>query len=322
MNIGLKFPLGSVKEKIRSYAAPYPWVTEFIFGRQGKIAFLASAAFVIIGIGYGQFYGPMSSKLERVQKRLEQTAKKITDLKNAFPDVVKEQKMLEEKDKSLENIRERLRQEEKRLPMRTELDQVLAQITNASGGPSVSIVSVKPAGEKKKTPGKKSAEEVSFYPVETFEVELLSRFWDLLGYLSRLEQVSPYFSFPLLMVDAVKTKTAYPLIRLHVATLLREDAIAGDRTQEIFDREIEPLKRQIEEKDPFGTAAKALDSDTANQKFRLSGIIWRGGEKVAIINNEALREGDHLGSATLQSISDDKVVLKENGFQHELTIST
>ena len=322
MNTGLKLPLGSFKEMVKQYVAPYPSLADLIFGRRGKIIYLVSMATVITWVGYGQFYFPASKKIERIEKRLEQTSKKINDLQQEFPDVVREQKKLEEKDKALETIRERLRQEEARLPTRSELDKVLAQLTTSSGGSSVSIVSVKPAeDQKKKLSAKKAVEDAPFYPMETFEIQLLSRFWDLIGYLSRLEQVSPYFSFPVLLVDAIKTKSAYPSVKLQVTTLLNDGVPSKDRG-EIFKKDVAPAVQNAEEKDPFGIAGKMAQKDLAEPKFKLSGIIWQGGQKVAIVNNEALREGDSLGNAKMVSISDNKVVLEENGFQHELELSS
>ncbi len=325
MNIGLKFPLASVKERIREYLAPYPWLANIVLGRQGKLIYLLSLALVTIWIGYGQLYRPISEKLERVQKRLEQTAKKINDLKDEFPDIATEQKTLQEKDNAIEQIRERLKQEEKYLPVRAELDQVLAQLTNAEGGPSVSVVSVKPVenvkNAKQKTQGKKTAEDTSFYPIETFEIELLSRFWDLVSYLSRLEQVSPYFSFPLISIDAVKSKSAYPLVKLQVSTLLNENTPESMQDNFIFKSDIAPIEKTGESRDPFGAKA-TLDGDLTDPKFKLTGIIWQGGRKIAIINNEALQEGDQLGNATIASIGDNKVTLNENGFPHELSLST
>lgn len=322
MNIGLKLPLDSFKGKLRQYVAPYPSLADLIFGRRGKIMYLISMATIITWVGYGQLYFPTSKKLERIEKRLEQTSKKINDLQHEFPDVIREQKKLEDKDKALESIRERLREEEARLPTRSELDKVLAQLTTSSGGSSISIVSVKPAEEqKKKTSSKKTAEDAPFYPMETFEIQLLSRFWDLIGYLSRLEQVSPYFSFPVLLVDALKTKSAYPSVKLQVTTLL-SDGVPGKDRGEIFKKDIAAATRGTEDKDPFGIAIRQAQKDLAEPKFKLSGIIWRGGEKVAIVNNEALREGDSLGNAKIVSIGDNKVVLEENGFQHELGLST
>ncbi len=286
---------------------------------------MVSLALLTIWIGYGQFYRPISQKLDRVQKRLEQSAKKINDLKDEFPDIATEQKTLQEKDNAIEQIRERLRQEEKYLPVRAELDQVLAQLTNAEGGPSVSVVSVKPVdtvkNAKQKTQGKKTAEDVSFYPIETFEIELLSRFWDLVSYLSRLEQVSPYFSFPLISVDAIKSKSAYPLVKLQVSTLLNESTPESMQDNLIFKSDITPMEKSGEDRDPFGMRS-TFDKDLADPKFKLTGIIWQGGHKIAIINNEALREGDQLGNATIASIGDNKVTLKENGIQHELSLST
>lgn len=325
MNIGLKFPLASVKERIRQYLAPYPRLANLILGRQGKLIYLVSLALITVWIGYGHFYHPTSLKLERVQKRLEQTAKKINDLKDEFPDIAKEQKTLEEKDKTIEQMRERLKQEEKHLPIRAELDQVLAQLTNADGKTSVSVVSIKPVDSaknaKQKSQGKKAAEETSFYPTEIFEIQLLSRFWDLVSYLYRLEQVSPYFGFPSLNIDAVKSKSAYPLVTLQVSTMLNESASENLQDNLIFKSDIAPIEKEGEERDPFGVRSIS-EKDLGEPKFKLTGIIWQGGRKIAIINNEAVREGDQLQNATVTSIGDNKVILKENGFQHELSLST
>lgn len=68
-------------------------------------------------------------------------------------------------------------------------------------------------------------------------------------------------------------------------------------------------------RDPFDTTAgsEVLLNDTKPGGFWLTGILYREGRQVAIINRVLLRPGDEIQGALVWSIQSDHVVLVQDG---------
>lgn len=318
----LKSRLTLLSGKSQALLARYPMVSALAGSRQGRMALLALAIVMIWFVGYVRLYQPGSEKLGRLKSRIHKVEEKIAEMKQQMPDITREQDMLEEKDRMVEALRSQLHEAEQRLPSRQELAPILEQITRSEEGAAVSILAIKPVKENEKEKKRKGeAAEPRFYPLERFEIEMLAGFWELVRYLARLEQVSPYFSFPGLQIFMEKGREGIPKVRLEVATLLLDQFARGIKRESVFEEDIPKFSYEGAERDPFRAGVESTAAATSSENYKVTGVIWQGGRKVAIINNEVVREGDTLGkNAKVITIGDTKIVIEEGARQYEIAI--
>lgn len=71
---------------------------------------------------------------------------------------------------------------------------------------------------------------------------------------------------------------------------------------------------------PDYNAPKAAQAQQAKPVWVLNQIVLAAGRKVAVINGQALQEGEHWQGITLLKIEAEKVVVQEKGMHRELTL--
>lgn len=69
-----------------------------------------------------------------------------------------------------------------------------------------------------------------------------------------------------------------------------------------------------------GTANKSAEQSAGLAGARLSAIVYSEGVKYAIINNQIVNEGEKWNNATLAQVLPDRVILKTESQQKELTL--
>lgn len=65
---------------------------------------------------------------------------------------------------------------------------------------------------------------------------------------------------------------------------------------------------------------RANDEKTSNKKYILNGLSYSDERKVAIINDQVLKEGDKINDAQLVKILENSVVIYDNGTNITLTL--
>ncbi|MBI4388347.1 MAG: type 4a pilus biogenesis protein PilO [Candidatus Omnitrophica bacterium] len=323
----LKSQLTLLKKQLESFLSDHPLAQAMVTGRQGRFVFLALTVMLIWFVGYAHMYRPAAEELKLLKKKMDKVNQKISEMKAQMPDVAREQKTLEKKDQEIESLRDRLRKLESELPARNELAPLLEQLTTSGSGEALKILSIKPVEEKEQKKrssekGKKAAEETQFYPEEKFELAIATGFWEFIRYLARLEKVSPYFSFSMvdIQLDEKKRKESEPRMHLQIGALLRERFQRGSKGESVFRKDIPKLGFKGTQQDPFFLAQKELKTQAPPEKYQVSGVIWKGGKKIAIINNQVVREGDKLDHSQVVSIDSSKIIIEQAGRQYEILV--
>jgi len=280
----LKSQLTSLNDKAQTFLSDHPLFATMLASRQGRLAILAFVVLVVWFLIYLPLYQPGAKHLESVKKKLVVLNEKIAKTKAEIPDVAQEQKTLEQKNQEVESLKTQLKKIEERLPSRRELAPLLEQLTTSTKEGSLVILSIKPVEQKEQTKrGKKGGPaEPIFYQQDRFKLEMSTNFRDLVRYLSRLEKVSPYFSFPSLDIQLdAKREAGEPKAILEVATPLRERILSEAIGENVFQKDIPEFKFSEKNRDPFFSSRQSSRTKASLNEYHVSGVIWRGGKRVS-----------------------------------------
>ena len=243
-------------------------------------------------------YKPQQSALLKLKQEASSLNNRVKELKARIPDIEKERRELQSLQESVHALKEELGILETKLPAQGSLPQLLGELVRQSAGGNVDFTSIKPSVPK----------EENAYSRLNLEMQFEANYGGLMNYLYRLENLSQFISTESLVVSESSQGAMAPLnISMVLTTLLGDD---HSRKQLLSAETVVPFVEV--KKNPFMSLARPSSDDKKENEFRLSGILNRGPQSSAIINDAIYKIGDRLGEATVQDILPEGVVLKRN----------
>lgn len=259
--------------------------------------------FLILFSFYAQkVYRPLMKHFREIRKESWDLKRQADGLKFEFSDIKSEErKLLSEKD-AYQEKENQLKAKESKLFAQAELGTLLRKITQNSSANKLDFLSI--------TPKKKPEQEL--YLRLPIEVKLSSPYSGFLSYLKEIEVLYDVLKIREINIEMDTAASVNPTVSLVLSTVLSDRpvdiskktvVIGPDAPEQLFTPQDAEVKKEIK-----------------LEGVELSGIIWKGGEPLAIINNQTMKAGSFLGKRKILEITPEAVILGEGETKYRLTI--
>lgn len=263
---------------------------------------LAGVIFLIFILLYSQrVYGPMSRRNRELRKEAWGIKHKLDTLKFEFVDIKAEEARLFQAKKDYQASEKELKSREDKLFNQAQLGTLLRKITQSAASHQLDFISI--------TPKKKQDQELYLrFPIE---IKLSSPYSGFLNYLKEVENISEVLKVKELDIEMDKTTSFNPTALIKLSTVLSDKVTPGEGAKMISlpSSGTELFASQVEVK-----------TEEKLEGVELNGIIWKGGESSAIINNQVVRVGSAVGKKKILEITQDEVVLGEGEAKYTLKL--
>lgn len=262
---------------------------------------------VVLTSAYVNFiYKPQQSRINVLRSQLRSLRSKILALNAQMPSVRQEKTSLDTEMQSLVEAKRKLSVLEAGLPTQTKIPALLGELVNLADEFNIDFVSIKPQAIKSE----------GGYSTLSIEMKFNSGFSDLVNYLHRLENIEQFLNTASIKMEKLKDNfDANANSTLVLSTYLGESA---SLTQDLG--RIKELPKVELAKDPFTTPALAAAARTAESDLALSGIIWKGPQPTAIINDKVVKAGDEINGFIIKEIVENFVVLHKGQLKRVLML--
>lgn len=267
-----------------------------------KILLAICVFFLLFSFYNHKIYRPTAYKMRSLKKQAWDFKNQITNLNFQFADLDYERKRLAQEKDNYEIKHKELETKENKLFSQAQLGSFLRKITQSASAHKLDFVSITP---------KKSKDE-EFYRTLPIEIKLSSPYSGFLNYLKELEQIANVLKIQTLDIELDRNVSGNPTVLLKLSTVLSDRPIVKDQKKIIpisSSKQLFELQRSA----PSATATKL-------EGVKLNGIIWKGGEPTAIINNQVVKVDSFIGKRKIVKITQDSVVLDEKGVEYTLEI--
>ncbi len=283
--------------------------------RRTKILFIFLILSVISSFLFKSVYKPQQTKKAELRRELKILKNKAFKLKTRMPDVRVEDLALAKEKNSLGKLKAELRNLEEQLPRKDNLPGLLGGLLKQSKGYAISFNLIKPLKK----------EEEFEYQQFNMEMQFGVTYKNLINYLYHLEKSLPFIRISHLVVDNKEKEKEKEMEdgSLNVSMILSTLLVEGSKSTIDFKKlgSLTPAPSRETLRDPFFSQFMPRQVDIVmDEEYMLSGITSQGKYPTAIINNEVYKIGDWIGESQIQTITQDKVVLKNGEKMNTLVI--
>ena len=270
--------------------------------KREKIILVVSLRFAFFVLYAHRGYRPNSIKLRAVKKESGDLKNKITTLNFEFADLDEMRAQLVQEKNIYKEAETKLRGKEDKLFSRAQLGSLLRKITQSAASHNLDFISITP----QKSP---EGELYTRFPVE---LKLSSPYSGFLKYLKELEGISDILKVRRLDISMDKKVSINPVVLIELSTVL------SDRPPSRKAKKVISISSSAQPFLPPDVVVKK--TDTALSGVRLNGILSKGEEPTAIINNQVVGIGSKIGKRSVLEIHEDSVILQEGEARYTLTI--
>ncbi len=265
---------------------------------------------VVVGCGYYNYFLKKSwQEMGKLKKQEMDSQKQWQDILEQYPDVKNAQQGLDEQKEKLGAIEQKNKDIEAQLLKESYLPEFLTELIKCGQGLEIDFQSVKQDVEADKTGFAKLL----------IDMKLESSYVDILNYVQRVEQISPFVKVEdLLISQAKENPDKRSLAALRLSALLSMDKGPGGGLTTVCSAQM--VTKLAIQRNPMSpiyhkTAAK-------KRSLSLAGITYRGagGSSSAIINDTVVNEGDEVDGQTVVKILSDKVMLDDGAETYSITV--
>ncbi|MDP1853542.1 MAG: type 4a pilus biogenesis protein PilO [Candidatus Omnitrophota bacterium] len=249
-------------------------------------------------------YRPTLKSFREFKKQSWDSKNQITNLTSQFADINEKKVVLEEEKNNYQKLQKELDAYEDKLFSQAQLGSLLRKITESGAAHKLDFISI--------APKKKETQELYLrFPVE---VKLSSPYSSFLDYLKELERISEVLKVKSLNIELDKAVSENPTVLIELSTVLSDRPAAAGQAK-VVSLPSEAIKLFTPDKPaPLASSAKL-------EGVELNGIIWKGAEPTAIINNQIVRAGSAIGKKKVVEITQDSVILQEGDIKYTLKIA-
>ncbi|MEK6715043.1 MAG: type 4a pilus biogenesis protein PilO [Candidatus Omnitrophota bacterium] len=250
----------------------------------------------------GVIYRPTLKYFMTLKKQVWDLKNQITGLKFQFVNIDEEKRILEQEKNTYQKLQNDLDAYENKLFSQAQLGNLLRKITESGAAHKLDFISI--------TPKKSQAQELYLrFPVE---IKLSSPYSGFLDYLKELETISDVLKVNRVNIELDKAVSENPTVLIEVSTVLSDRPATAAQTK-VVSLPSDVIKLFTPEKPALTSSSAKLEG------IELSGIIWKGAEPTAIINNQVVRVGGMVGKKKVTEIKPDAVILEEGETKYTLT---
>lgn len=258
--------------------------------------------FLIVFSVYMKFvYQPTLRSFRNFKKENWDLKNELSNLSFQFADLNTERRLLEQEKSRHDVLKKELDEYETKLYSQAQLGSLLRKVTQSAATYKLDFISI--------TPQKKETEE--FYLRFPVEIKLSSPYSGFLDYLRELEQISEVLKIRTIKIELDRAVSENPVVLLELSTVLSDRPVSPGESK-IVSLPSEIVKLFTPEKPADSVSTVKLEG------VELNGIIWKGGEPSAIINNQVVRLGSSIGKKKIIEINPDAVILQEGDIKYTL----
>ena len=259
--------------------------------------------FVIVGVGcasFALFFKPIQQKMTDLKKEESELNEQTQQMLIQLPDLDSLKNEMEQFKAKISDIELKNKIVEAKLLSEAQLTQFLTELIKCADGLLIDFQSFKQNVEPDK-PG---------FSRLILEIIFEARYEEMLNYIHRVEQISPYVKLEDMKISQAKTDP-----RTLVSANLRLNAILASHldAQSTLSAVCSQnaIDRLIVARNPLTPSIKTLGKKIRNLK--LLGITYNplGVESSAIINDSVVKVGDEIEGQKVQQIMADSVVLND-----------
>ncbi len=278
-----------------------------------KILFFLLTAAVIFSASFKFFYKPQRAAANQLKHELSVLENKARALKAQIPDIASEEKLLEKERIAFNILKDDLRATEADLLTQDSIPGLLKGLLAQAGAQNIDFKLIKPIKESK------PVEEASQGAYERLNIELQfsALYSNLANYARQLEEGYPFVKTKSLIIEKKDMQNAPIDITMYLSTLLMAGSAGEPRNVQRPILNVAPLAMK---RDPFISASFVEAVVKEKKEYILSGIISKGKQPTAIIDNEVYKVGDRIDSSQIQRITANQVILKDGDETVVLTI--
>lgn len=273
--------------------------------RDKKMALVAAGVAVGI-IGYAFIVHFQMGRISTVQSEWKARSEQLKNIRAALPNVQKERDELDQQAAEVDRLEKETRSIEESMTGPEEIGRLLGELAAQAEGLRVTFEAIKQSL-------KENAEQATV----SIDVAFAAPYEDLINYLRRVEQVSPFLKVARLEIAEPKegARAAGEMVRVILETPLR-DSSRSDRPRfsprlAAFQKAPPPEKITLPRSPFLVRRPAATEAPTKRTDLKVTGITLAGKASTAIVNDQVVRIGDEISSLTVKKILPDRVVLTD-----------
>lgn len=279
-------------------------ITLAALNKRERILLGVSVFLLLFALYVRLIYRPTLKSFRESKKQSWDLKNRITSLSSQFANIDDEKKVLEQEKNNYQKLQKELDTYEDKLFSQAQLGNLLRKITESGAAHKLDFISI--------APKKREAQELYLrFPVE---VKLSSPYSSFLEYLKELEQISDVLKVKNLNIELDKAVSENPTVLIELSTVL-SDRPASAGQAKVVSLPSEGVKLFTPDKPAPAASSAKLEG------VELNGIIWKGAEPTAIINNQIVKAGSNIGKKKVVEITQDSVILQEGDIKYTLKIT-
>lgn len=268
--------------------------------RRDQVRLAIGGGLCMLVLAHQHLYRPQAMKLKKARGEWSAARQQVLAMRATLPNLEQERQQLQQETEATALLKQEIEGVEKDLISRGELGRLLGELARQGEGLQVAFESIK-----------QHVKEDPQRPAVVIDATFKSSYEDLVNYLRRVEQLSPFLRIARLEVaEPQEGPRSLADMRLTVQTPLRLASEGEGSGVALTTGRMPPPEKVSVRRSPFASRRRPGD-DAMDKTLKVTGITWRGEASTAIINDEVVQIGDKLGELTVQQILPDTVILSD-----------
>lgn len=291
---------------------------------------------LMTGLFYRKVYVPRAVLIKGLSEKLDKLHAKKLSTESLFPDLDTEKEKFNQMKKQYEESKNKLRTMESDLWDRARMPELLEVLTAPQEEKEIDLLWVRlkkaTAAQGRQSESQQASalgeegigkeKKKELYPRVYIEMCFYSSFNDLIEYIGELEVKEGYLKVTDIKMSLSEAKPTTPRMILTLSTLVGEGVYKAEEEkkkeiQDVFGMAEDMIERENIE--PFSPDGKPFKKAVV-VGLKLSGIIGKGENAGAIINDVIYKVGDKVGDKVLISIDKKEAVLEKEDQRYHLEI--
>jgi len=292
-------------------------IREWWIGLSDRDKKMAAAAVAVgVGIlGYSMLIHFQMVRLGKIRSEWKALGEQVKNVRAALPDLKKERDELDRQSSEVDLLEKETRGIEESMTSQEEIGRLLGALASQAEGLRVAFEAIKQSL-------KENAEQATV----SIDVAFVAPYEDLINYLRRVEQVSPFLKIARLEVAEPKEgmRAAGELVRIILETPLRD---ASKPARPRFSPKLStvqkapPPEKITLSRSPFlARKTPSMEASKKRADIKVRGITLAGKASTAIVNDEVVRVGDEVSDLTVKKILPGTVVFSDGAESYAISL--
>ncbi len=290
--------------------------------RNTQAALFLGGAILLLHFYNQIFYQPLSRKIRDLKLEKMNLESQIPEGEVGKSELLDLEEHYKKRFEEYGEFERKVRELESKLPSKKEMSALLEQLTTSLEGSKAEFISVEPTFRK-------AAEGE---PFDSIDIELYFRsdFSELIQCIQNLEKSSTILGIRSVTLEPGEDETKKPSVTVQFSTFISDHAHKEDLLTNVEKKKGEKVEgsgknqeaasKKIEAPaEPFKPEAKPYDQRLPGE-HKLTMIVWKGKNRVALIDGKVMKEGSRLENRILTEVEEGGVWFSEGGLKYFLAL--